>query len=95
MPTPDPEGMSLLAKIASGAGSVIGAAWGGMVYLNGRFDKKADKDDVKRALSHIEKLYENAEQDRKTLHECVDKLGDQMHENHVELIREIAKKADR
>ena len=69
--------------------------WGYHKYMVGNINKKADKEDVKRALDHIEKLYANAEQDRKMVHDCVDKLGDQIHANHVELIKEVAKKVDR
>ena len=64
-------------------------------YMESKIAKKADLEEVKRCLGHIEKLYENAEQDRKTVHECVDKLGDQIHANHVEIIKELGRKADR
>lgn len=48
MAAPDPEGFSLLSKLGLSVGSILGAAWGGVVYLNNRFDKKADKEAVNK-----------------------------------------------
>lgn len=90
------DGDSGFWKSVAGAISSAGVTmFGYHKYITGKIDTKADKEDIKRVLGHIEKLYGNAEQDRRTLHECVDKLSDQMHANHVELIKEVASKADR
>jgi len=80
------------------SGGVLGAVSGGFgyhKYMESKIAKKADQEEVRRCLGHIEKLYENAEKDRRTVHECVDKLGDQIHSNHIEVIRELSGKVDR
>ena len=40
---PDPESMSLLAKVLAAATAVIVPIWGVRTWLEKRFDKKADK----------------------------------------------------
>ena len=53
MASPDPEGMSLLAKVMTVATAVIAPLWGGHKYLESRFDKKADKETVQRGLEEL------------------------------------------
>ena len=81
--------------VAGSLATVGGSMFGYHKYMESKIAKKADADDLKRCLTHIEKLYENAEQDRRTVHECVDKLGDQIHANHVQVILALGNKADR
>lgn len=40
--------------------------------LEAKFESKADKADVTKALTHIERLYENAERDRKLMRDLHD-----------------------
>jgi len=54
MATPDPEGMSLLAKIATAATAIIAPLWGGWKYIDARLDRKADKKDVEKGFEKID-----------------------------------------
>lgn len=53
MSSPDPEGISLLTKLGLSVSSLLGGAWGGFVYLNSRFDKKADKEAVNKEFGEL------------------------------------------
>ncbi len=90
MSTPDPEGMSLLAKVMASAAAVVGPLWGIHKWIDGRLDKKANKDDMKRCLEHIDRLYQNAEQDRAEtrsgFERITDKLTERMDENHRHVV---------
>ena len=81
----------LTGSIATGSAGLFGYH----KFLIGKIDKKADAEDVKKNNEHIVKLYENAERDRQTLHECIDRISTQIHMNHVEVIRELGRKVDR
>lgn len=89
MASPDPEGMSLLAKVIAAATAVVVPVWGARTWLDKRFEKKADRDDSDRAFKHIEKLYENAEKDRALTRDLHDKAMDSISKNQSELIRII------
>jgi hypothetical protein len=54
MATPDPEELSLLAKVIAAGVAVIAPAWGAWTWLDKRFEKKADKHQVNNALQKIE-----------------------------------------
>lgn len=54
MASPDPEGMSLLAKVAAALAMVGGPVWGAHKYLEGKLDKKADKETMKEALDKVD-----------------------------------------
>ena len=58
MSAPDPEGMSLLAKVIAAGTAVVAPIWGGMKWLDGRFDKKADRDDMDSAIGKIDHEFE-------------------------------------
>lgn len=53
MATPNPDDMSLLAKVIGAAAAVITPLWGAHKWLDGKLDKKADKDDVHRSFADM------------------------------------------
>lgn len=53
MPSPDPEGIGLLAKVAGAAVAIVGPVWGVRTWLDRRFEKKADKTTVKASVDEI------------------------------------------
>lgn len=68
----------------------------------GRLDKlaesvnsKADKEEVARHRGHIEKLYERDGMTNDRVASGFAEIKDVISKNHVELLREISKKADR
>lgn len=61
MSAPDPESLSWIAKLMAPLGAVAAP----VIWIHRRLDRKADREDVARCLGHIEKLYSNAEADRK------------------------------
>ena len=54
MSTPDPEGMSLLAKVAAAGAVVLAPVIGAWKYFDWRLDKKADKDMVIAAFEKVD-----------------------------------------
>lgn len=64
---------------------------------------KADKavpksefmDFAKDTRATMRDLFKNAEADRQNMHESVDRLEKNMTDRHIELLRELGKKADR
>lgn len=88
------------------AGSLItlaGTVWGGFKYVDARFDRKADKhtvnnqiNDLKNAdtkcLGHIEKLFENAEADRKLTRDLHDAALKEVRDNQAKLIDILARR---
>lgn len=86
MSAPDPEGMSLLGKVVA-AGAAVATP---IVWLWKQLDKKADRDEVKKALDHIEKLYGNAEKDRAFTRDLHDKAMSEIRNNQTEIIRILA-----
>ena len=54
MSAPDPEGMSLLAKVIAAGTAVVAPIWGGMKWLDTRLDKKADRQAVKEAFEKLD-----------------------------------------
>ena len=102
MSAPDPEGMSLLAKVIGAAVAVGTPIWGFLKL----WDKKADKHTVVTQLqevknehgiqrAHIGKLFdkleEHARQDSEQFNKLLEKMGDQ----HAELLTVLGRKQDR
>lgn len=102
MSAPDPEGMSLLAKVIA-AGSAVAAPIG---WLYSKLDKKADKNSVANSFQEIkaesaihrahigklfDKLEEHARQDSEQFNKLLEKMGDQ----HAELLTVLGRKQDR
>lgn len=77
MAAPDPESFGLLEKVFAGLAAVGVPIWGARTWLERRFARKADKEQCEKdnanCLRHIEKLYENAEEDRKLTRDLHDK----------------------
>lgn len=66
---------TIMGSISAIAAAVVGAFKFNQAKkeaLDAKFDSKADKEDVTKALTHIEKLYENAERDRKLMRDLHD-----------------------
>jgi glutamate synthase domain-containing protein 3 len=42
-----------LLTVLGGAGVLVSGVWGGFVYVNGRFDKKADKEHVDQEFGEV------------------------------------------
>ena len=102
MSAPDPEGMSLLAKVVA-AGAAVAAPIG---WLWAKLDGKADKSWVQEEVREMkdeqahqrevqaklfDKLDEHARQDSEQFSKLMEKMGDQ----HAELLRALGGKADR
>lgn len=54
MPSPDPEGFSLLSKVVAAGAVVVAPVFGVYKWIDSRFDKKADKDTVKEAFEKVD-----------------------------------------
>lgn len=90
-----------------GAGVAIGGPIVGIgVWLNKRFDKKADKHAVANSVqemkneqgiqrTHIGNLFEKLEEHSRRDEELAREVLGQMATNHAEVLRELGKKADR
>lgn len=89
MSAPDPEGMSLAAKVVA-AISAVGAP---IAWLYTQLGKKADKEDVKKCLEHVEKLYSNAEADRKLTRDLHDAAMKEVREGQGKIIEILARRA--
>lgn len=72
--------LSLVQTIIGWAASLGGAAWGVIKHIDGKLDNKADEEDVKSCLHHIEKLFDNAEKDRQRVSDQAIILKDDIHE---------------
>ena len=56
---------------------------------------KADSEDVKKALGHIEKLFDNAEQDRKIMRDFHDKAMEAQRGQYDNLVKMMAAEGGR
>lgn len=97
MATPDPEGFSMLTKVAAGAAAVItplaGMAAGAYKWIDHRFDKKADKEMVKDGF---DALNNEMTIQRGNIGKLFDKIGDESQINeqrHRELMMHLLDKA--
>lgn len=102
MAAPDPEGMSLLAKVVA-AGVAVGTPVWGFFKL---WDKKADKHTVNNQLqevkteqslhrSYFKDVFEKLDSHQRRDEELARKIMESMSANHSELLRELGRKADR
>ena len=95
MSSPDPESFGLLEKLVAAATAIGVPIWGARTWLEKRFAKKADKEQVTsestNCLRHIERLYENAEEDRKQTRDLHDRAMEAIRINQSELIRVIGR----
>ena len=95
MATPDPEGFGLLAKVIGAATAVVVPIGAAYKWIDSRFDKKADKEEVSKHRDYIAKLFDKLEdhsrRDETLFRELMEKLGD----NHAEVMTKLGDKADR
>lgn len=88
--------MGLLGKFIAAATAVVAPIWGARTWLENRFAKKADRADTEKTtnkcLEHIEKLYQNAEEDRKLTRDLHDVAMKEVRENQTQLIHILAKR---
>lgn len=77
------------------AASAVGGLFGYHKYLDGRFAKKADKDEVNRHREHIAKLYDKVSEGQKENSAMFSEVMKTIHGNHVELLRELGRKVDK
>ncbi len=91
MPTPDPEGMSLLGKVIA-AGTALATP---IVWLWTKLDKKADKVEVDRQRDNIGKLFEKLDEHAQADATSFQKMFERMSDNHAEVLRALSDKADR
>lgn len=94
MATEDPSIFAhLLDKAWAVVGVLLGVVWkdhdSKLKETAERLDKKADKDDLKHALEHIEKLYLRAEEDREKVRERSERNMTQMIQMRKEIIDEL------
>ena len=95
MSAPDPEGLSLAAKVIAAITAVVSPFVVGYSWINGRLDKKADKDEVDRHWDYFVKVFEKLDEHTQRDEDNFNELKNMIHGNHVELLREINMKADR
>lgn len=102
MAAPDPEGFSLLAKVIA-AGVAVGTPIWGFLKL---WDKKADKHTIANQLQEVKNeqglhrtyfkdVFEKLDTHQRRDEELARQIMGSMSANHSELLRELAKKADR
>lgn len=89
MSAPDPEGMSVAAKVI-GALSAVGAP---IVWIYTQLGKKADKAETEKCLKHIEQLYKNAEDDRKLTRDLHDEAMKAVHDGQRTIIDILTRRA--
>ena len=85
MSAPDPDSFSWITKIAAGLAAIVSP----VIWVHRRLDKKADKAELTRCLDHIEKLYENAEVDRKLTRDLHDSAMHAIQENYHEIVKAV------
>lgn len=76
----------LWVPFVAAVGWVVKMTLGRLDRIEAELAGKADKVDVQKALTHIEKLYSRAEEDRRTVRDLHDKAVDQMNKNHAEIL---------
>jgi Mg2+ and Co2+ transporter CorA len=90
MSAPDPESFDLLSKVVGAAVAVGVPIWGAKTWLDKQLSAKADKAhaalETANCLRHIERLYENAEEDRKQTRDLHDKAMEAISRNQSEII---------
>lgn len=103
MDAPDPEGFSMLAKVAGALTIILVPAAGAWNWLDKRFARKHQVANDLQAITNeialrrgdIKELFQNLEahsrRDEALFRELMNKMGD----NHSEIMRELGRKADR
>lgn len=78
--------------LAGGAASLASGGFAYHRYIDAKIGKKADKEEMTRALGHIEKLYENAEADRRLTRDLHDKAMERIQENQMQIVEIVSRK---
>lgn len=92
MSAPDPDSFSFVEKVIAAGASVAMSVWGARTWLESKFSKKADKADIEKCLNHCERLYQNAEADRKLTRDLHDKAMEKISENQRTIIGVLTNK---
>lgn len=83
----------LLEKAWLIIGALLGLVWRDhntkLTETAEKLDEKADKDDLAKALTHIEKLFNNAESDREKTRDRFDKTMAMMVDMRKDIIGEV------
>lgn len=95
MAAPDPEGMTLLAKVMAAAAALLTPPLLFWRWLRGEFDGKADKHSVAGQFQVVTLELANQRQTFVKIFEQMREMENASGERHAELLRELAKKADR
>ena len=66
--------------------------WGFFKYIDGRFEKKADRSDTDKCLKHIEDLYRNAESDRRQTRDLHDKAMERVSDGQRQIIDMLSRR---
>lgn len=91
----DGESLKMLAGVMAAGGAVIYPAWKAYDWLQGKFDKKADKEEVDRHRDYFVKVFEKLDEHARNDAEHFGELKDVIHRNQAEILRELGRKADR
>lgn len=95
MSTPDPEGMTLLAKVMGAAVAVGAPIVAGYKWIGGQLDKKADKSEVDRHRDYFVKVFDKIEEHAKSSQQNFVSIKDMIHQNHIDLIEKLETKQDK
>lgn len=95
MSAPDPDSISLVAKLMTGAAAIVAPVYGAMKYLDSRLEKKADKAEVDRHRDYFVKVFERMDENQRDTTEKFGELKDMIHEHHIKILDKLAGKEDR
>ena len=73
MSTPDPEGMSLLAKVLGAAAAIVVPIWGARTWLEKRFADKVKRNEF---LEFLQRYEQHCRDDREIQAKLFDKLDE-------------------
>lgn len=77
MSAPNPDEMSLLAKVLAAGVAIVGPIWGARTWIESRFAKKVDKDDFKDFIKEFTGRFEqHARDDREIQAKLFDRIDD-------------------
>lgn len=102
MDAPDPEGMSLLAKVISAGVVLVTPIWGFLKLWDKKADKHVVKGDLQRLQSesdlhrqYFKDVFKSLEDHSRRDEELFREVMRSISTNHSELLRELGRKADR
>lgn len=73
MTPPDPEGMSILAKVMAAGAAIVAPVWIARTWLEKRFEHKIDKDEFSDFITRFD---QHTRDDRETQAKLFDKIDD-------------------